>query len=622
MAIISVNNVKFSYVDTPILRDASLQVEPNDKIGLIGPNGCGKSTLLKLIIGAIEPDDGTILIRKLSDIGYLEQVVAAENETAFAFCESVFQDVYALEHRMRALETKMATDQSPEVMQEYGELLESFADLDGYSIKGRVTAVLSGLGMNPSQLMSQMSGGERSKVAMARLLLRQPDVLILDEPTNHLDLQSVSWLEEFLTEYRGAILVVSHDRYFLDKICNKIVKMDFGHTQTFKGNYSEAMRQYREQVIAQNKAYELQQKEIRRQEDMIRSYYNRATELQIKRAKSKQKLLDKVERIEKHSEPSTQFKLNLKSSGRGGNEVLILNEISKRYTEDGREKTVLDHASLSVFKDDKIGLIGVNGSGKTTLFRIALGELEPDSGTVKFGAEIKTGYFSQNMESLDFNKTIMEEVHDAYPSMTLSEVRGKLGAFMFKDDLDRKVGAISGGERSRIQLLKLMLSPANLLLLDEPTNHLDIDSKELLDDALERYEGSFITISHDRFFLNAVCNKIAKLENGKIRMFEGNYDDYMEVVKREEERERAKQEAATTPPPKPTKNAKKAPAAKKRSKKAVEAEIQALEERIHELELSQFEEQVYNDYQKMREVTEEIEDLKQKCEECYNELFE
>lgn len=626
MAIIQANHIKFGYGSKTIIEDASFHIDDGDKVGIVGPNGAGKTTLLKLITTQIQPDSGTLNVRRGTEIGYLEQSVEAMEKTIFEYCEEIFSDIFEMERRLRTLEQQMATDSGSEIMVEYSELLERFEEKGGYATKSKVNSVLNGLKIDGDQPLSLLSGGERSKVAMARLLLRSPELLILDEPTNHLDIESISWMEDFLKDYRGTVIVVSHDRYFLDKICTKILHFEFGCATLHRGGYKRAMQQIMEQKTAQLKAYELQQKEIARQEGIIREFYSRATEKQIKKAKSKQKLLDRMERIEKPGEDRTAFHLNLKSSGRGGNDVLILTDIVKRFG----EKSVLNGASLHVLKGDKIGLIGGNGAGKTTLFKIALGEQSQDSGDVKFGAGIDTGYYSQNMEQLDWNKTILDEVHDAYPKLTVSEVRGKLGAFLFKDDLDRKIGSISGGERSRIQLLKLMMSPANLLLLDEPTNHLDTYAKEILDKAISNYTGTAIIISHDRFFLNEVCNQIALLQDGKIQVFEGNYDDYIYTVNRRiqeaEERERREREKKETERKKSKMRQKggaehKASGKAKLGKKALEQKIEETEDKIAELEARRYEEDVYTDYRKSKEVEDELEKLKKVCEELYELLL-
>lgn len=622
MAIIQANGIKFGYGSTTIIENATFHIDDGDRVGIVGPNGAGKTTLLRLITSEIHPDSGVLNIRRGTEIGYLEQNIEASEKTIFEYCEEIFQDIFLLESRMRELEIRMATDSDSEIMSEYSELLELFEDKGGYATRSKVNSVLNGLKMSGDQRLALLSGGERSKVAMARLLLRNPELLILDEPTNHLDIESISWMEDFLKDYKGTILVVSHDRYFLDKICTKILHFEFGHATLHRGGYKKTMQEIMEQKTAQLKAYELQQKEIARQEGIIREFYSRATEKQIKKAKSKQKLLDRVERIEKPGEDKTSFHLDLQSSGRGGNDVLILTEVSKRFG----ERLVLDGASLHVSRGDKIGLIGGNGAGKTTLFKIALGEQIADSGNIKFGAGIVTGYFSQNMEQLDWNKSILDEVHDAYPRLTVSEVRGRLGSFLFKEDLDRKIGSISGGERSRIQLLKLMMSPANLLLLDEPTNHLDTYAKEILDKAISNFTGTAVIISHDRFFLNEVCNKIAVLKDGKIQVFEGNYDDYIYTVnlrtqqKAEEEKTKKETEKRKPKEKQKARKSQKPDEKRKLGKKALEKEIADTEEKIAELEARRYEEDVYSDYRKSKEVEDELEELKRKCDELY-ELF-
>lgn len=628
MAILTMQEVSFSYASTPVIKNAGFLADEGDRIGIVGPNGAGKTTLLKLITGELTPDSGSIYIKKTARLGYLEQTVESEARSVFLFCEEIFSDIDEIEKRQRELEAQMAAlsaggeaseKQLASVMLEYGELQEKFEELGGFEIKSRINAVLSGLKIPADQTVSALSGGERSKVAMARLLLRNPDILILDEPTNHLDIDSITWMEDFLSAYKGTLLVVSHDRYFLEKICTKILHFEFGSATMFRGGYKHAMQQIMEQKIYQQKTFEAQQKEIARQEGIIREFYSRATEKQIKKAKSRQKMLDKIERVKEPGEDRTSFNLKLSSSGRGGNDVLMLTDISKSF----EARRVLHNATLNVFRGDKIGLIGANGAGKTTLFRIAMGKQLPDSGTVRHGTGIKIGCYEQNMDSLDWKKTILEEVHDSYPKLTISEVRAVLGAFMFKDDLDRKIGDISGGERSRVQLLKLMMSPANLLLLDEPTNHLDTYSKEILDKAIIDYEGSAIIISHDRFFLNEVCNKIAVLKDGEIEVFEGNYDDYAYMCSIRKNPERESEAKGDKPQMTKTALYKKRKAEKRGiSKKAIEQKIMELEEEIAKLEEQRYSKEVYSDFKKSHEIEEAIETLKSECEKWYSDLID
>ncbi len=625
MAILTVKDLAFGYSVNPIITNAAFQLEEGDKIGIVGANGAGKTTLLKLLTEKIAPDSGIIQCKKGTTFGYMEQDPKASG-TVFLYCEEIFHDVYETERQMRVLEREMADNPSDEVLEAYGSLQDRFAEQNGYSIKSFIRGVLNGLKIDGEANMASLSGGERSKVAMARLLLRKVDILALDEPTNHLDIDSVTWLEGFLSDYRGTLILVSHDRYFLDKVCNKILHFEHGVATMYHGGYKKAMQQIMEQKEAEQKAYELQQKEIARQEGIIREFFSRATEKQIKKAKSRQKMLDKMERIDKPSASTPHFNLRLQSSGRGGNDVLMLRDIYKSYG----IQDVLKGATLEVYRGDKIGLVGRNGAGKTTLFRVALGIETPESGDIKFGSKIETGYFAQHIESLDPEKTILEEVHDAYPKLTISEVRGYLGAYLFKDDTDRKIKDISGGEKSRIKLLKLMMSPANLLLLDEPTNHLDTYSKEILDNAIANFEGSTVIISHDRFFLNTVCSKIAELKNGKITVYEGNYDEYLEARARQIQPLGTEAETSTETSETEKKNNRKNWKQKdtkstekmiRRKIEKLEACIMEIEEEIETLEQSTYTEEVYLDYEKSEIVHAQIASLKTEAEKLYEELF-
>ncbi|MDO4800403.1 MAG: ABC-F family ATP-binding cassette domain-containing protein, partial [Bacillota bacterium] len=528
MMILAAEGIQKAFGTVEVLDDVDLHVRQGDRVGLVGANGAGKSTLLRILSGQDEADRGSIQTARGTVLGYLEQDIPRNDLSIFAYCEEMFESVYAIEASMRALETQMSAEVSEEIMERYARLSEQFEAQDGFRIKSSIHGVLIGLGFTESEFdkrMRDLSGGERSRVGIARLLLRETDLLFLDEPTNHLDLQSTTWLEKYLLSYRGSIVVVSHDRYFLDRICNSICLIEGGQSYEYPGNFTAAMRQREQEYLAQLKAYEIQQKEIKRQEAIIREFYSRATEKQIKKAKSRQKLLDKVERIEKPHLFRQHFHLRLREGYQGGHEVLHLSGITKRF-----DRAVLSDISLDVYRGDRIGLIGPNGAGKSTLIKIIHGMLAPDSGSIQFGSATTLGYYDQNQANLSPEKTLIEEIHDDYPKYTISDVRGLLGAFQFKGDTDKRIGSLSGGERSRITLLKLMLSPANLLLLDEPTNHLDITARDILEEALLSYGGSFIAISHDRYFINRVCNKIAVLSENGIHVYDGSYDDYIASI--------------------------------------------------------------------------------------------
>lgn len=633
MIVLNAREINKAYGTTEILTSAQLTLRQGDRVGLIGANGSGKTTFINIITGETPKDSGDIYVQRFSKIGYLEQVIENSEITVYSFVEKVFDHVRELERQMRSLEKQMAENTDPSILKRYAAVQEKYEKQDAYSINSWITGVLQGLSLPEDKLMSDLSGGERSRAGIARLLLQNPDILVLDEPTNHLDMDAINWLEKYLDAYRGSIIIVSHDRYFLDKICNRITLIEGQTTQSFKGNYTAAMQQKQQEYEAQLKAYEIQSKEIKRQEAIIREFYSRATEIQIKKALSRKKLLAKVERIEKPTEESGHFNLKLETGYQGGTEVLHAREIEKSFPDRSGSGFVkiLDNLNLSVYRGDKIGLIGENGIGKSTLIKILAGLDKADSGSVKLGTRVNVGYFSQTQENLTPTKTIIEEIHDYRPKLTISEVRGLLGSYNFKEDTDRTIDSLSGGERSRIAILKLMLSPANLLLLDEPTNHLDIETKMILENSLINYTGSFIAVSHDRYFLNRVCNKIAHQEKSGITMHTGTYSDYEERSERmhaQQLLENTKKAAnqlkhgqldKDSLTPKQQREIRKIEREKmleerrlERHKKSLEEQIGKHEQTIADLEAKLCSPEYFVDYERANELSQQIEELKEK----------
>ncbi len=539
MILISVENLQKSFGTSQVLRDVTFSLQKGEKMGLVGVNGCGKTTLMRLITGELEPDGGAIHRGKGLKIGYLRQFDDIDpNETVHGALLHVFDEVIAMEERMRALEGELAAsagdaEASLRLTGEYQRLMERYDAVEGYAFRGQITSVLAGLGFTPEYYGRQvrlLSGGERTRLSLGRLLLQKPDVLLMDEPTNHLDLEAIEWLQDYLTDYRGSLLVISHDRYFLDRVCTDMGELLSGKMIKFSGNYTQYMKKRTAEFETRMKAYNLQQKEIEREQAIIERYRRFNREKSIKAAESRQKRLDKVERLEKPEEEH-HVRFRFTARRRTGEEVLEAKGLAKGF--DGRQ--LFENLGFLLRAGDRVALIGPNGAGKSTLFKILVGQLPPDKGAVRFGANVDMGYYDQHQQSLTPSNTALDEVWNAFPTMEQSRVRGALGLFLFSgDDVFSPISTLSGGEKGRVALTKLMLKQDNLLLLDEPTNHLDMDSREVLEDALEEYEGTILAISHDRYFINRFANRVFVLGENGITEYAGNFDDY--VLKRDQPR--------------------------------------------------------------------------------------
>lgn len=540
MILLSLQKVQKSFGTNVVLRDASLVLQEGQRMGLVGVNGCGKSTLMKIIAGIETADGGTVTTQRGLKLGYLaQQGEVDENRTVLEELESVFEPVVAMERQLRALEEEMAGAAEDEALlhrlgSQYDQLTREFERCNGYGWRSTVQGVLSGLGFRKeqqSQPAHLLSGGERTRLCLGRMLLTEPDLLLLDEPTNHLDLKSIAWLEDYLRSYRGAVLLISHDRYFMDHVCDRMCELLLGATECYDGNYTSFLAQRTERFEIRMKAYELQQKEIARQEAIIARYRQFNREKSIRAAESREKRLEKVERLEKpQDESAIRFRFDIRR--RTGEDVLMVDGLRKGF--DGR--TLFDQVKLHLRAGDRVALIGDNGVGKSTLFKCLIGEEKPDSGAIRLGAGVDIGYYDQHQAHLHDDKTVLDEVWDDFRRLDQTEVRGALGLFLFTgDEVLMPVGTLSGGEKGRVALTKLMLRKDNLLLLDEPTNHLDMDSREVLEDALADFPGTILAISHDRYFINRFATKVCVLENGGIREYLGNYDDYFEKVNRAQE---------------------------------------------------------------------------------------
>ena len=540
MILLSLQGVKKSFGTNEVLRDASLVLQDGQRMGLVGVNGCGKSTLMKIIAGLETADGGAITMQKGLKLGYLaQQGEVGEGRTVLEELESVFEPVVEMERQLRALEEQMADVGHDETLlhrlgSQYDQLTRDFERANGYGWRSTVQGVLAGLGFRKEQqgqLASLLSGGERTRLCLGRMLLTEPDLLLLDEPTNHLDLKSIAWLENYLRTYKGAVLLISHDRYFMDHVCDRMCELLLGATECYDGNYTSYMAQRAERFEIRMKAYELQQKEIARQEAIIARYRQFNREKSIKLAESREKRLEKIERLEKpQDESAIRFRFDIRR--RTGEDVLMVDELSKGY--DGR--TLFQHVKMHLRAGDRVALIGDNGVGKSTLFKCLIGEEKPDTGTVRLGSGVDIGYYDQHQARLHPEKTVLDEVWDDFRRLDQTEVRGALGLFLFTgDEVLMPVSTLSGGEKGRVALTKLMLRKDNVLLLDEPTNHLDMDSREVLESALADFPGTILAISHDRYFINRFATKVCVLEEGGIKEYLGNYDDYFEKISREQE---------------------------------------------------------------------------------------
>ncbi|MBQ6528164.1 MAG: ABC-F family ATP-binding cassette domain-containing protein [Clostridia bacterium] len=540
MILLSIQDIHKAFGTNEVLRGASLTLQNGERMGLVGVNGSGKSTLMKIIAGLEHEDSGTISMQKGLRLGYLAQQGEVDPErTVLEEMESVFEPVVKMEQELRAIEKEMAQATEDEQLlrrlgSRYDSLNRAFENAKGYGWKSEVQKVLAGLGFRKeqqSQKASILSGGERTRLCLGRMLLQEPDLLLLDEPTNHLDLKSISWLEDYLGSYRGAVLVISHDRYFMDHVCDHIGELLFGRMELYEGNYTEYVEQRAERFEVRMKTWELQQKEIERQKAIIERYRSFNREKSIRAAESREKRLEKIERLEKpKDEHSVHFHFSCRR--RTGEDVLMITELRKGF----EDRVLFDHVNMHLRSGDRVALIGDNGVGKTTLLKCILSQEKPDNGTIRFGTGVDIGYYDQHQAGLHPEKTVLDEVWDDFRRLDQTEVRGALGMFLFSgDDVLMPISTLSGGEKGRVALTKLMLHQDNLLLLDEPTNHLDMDSREVLEQALEEFPGTILAISHDRYFINRFANRVAVLEEGGMREYLGNYDDYFEKINRAQE---------------------------------------------------------------------------------------
>ena len=530
--ILSCQNISKAFVENQVLKNVSFHIEDHEKAAIVGINGAGKTTLLRIIVGEMTPDDGQVVLARDKTLGYLAQNSTVDtSHTIYEELLSVKADLLRLEEKIRECENNMKHaegDALEDLMKQYTSLTHAFETGGGYLYRSELVGVLKGLGFTEDEFskpVATLSGGQKTRVALGRLLLQNPDLIILDEPTNHLDMNSIAWLETYLLNYKGAVLIVSHDRYFLDRIAGKVIEIDQSKATTFMGNYSDyAVKKEQLRVAAWN-AYMNQQREIKHQEEVIEKLKSFNREKSIKRAESREKMLDKIEVIEKPSEVRTDMKLTLTPRILSGNDVLTVEHLSKSFDS---HKLFAD-VNFEIKRGEHVAIIGDNGSGKTTLLKILNGLVPADQGTFRLGSNVEIGYYDQEHHVLHSEKTLFEEISDDYPYLNNTQIRNVLAAFLFTgEDVFKRISDLSGGERGRVSLAKLVLSNANFLILDEPTNHLDIMSKEILEDALNGYEGTILYVSHDRYFINRTAHRILDLTEGQFVSYVGNYDYYLE----------------------------------------------------------------------------------------------
>lgn len=530
--ILSCSNISKSFGTDSILNHVSFHIEEREKAAVVGINGAGKSTLLKIIVGELAPDEGSVVIAKGKTLGYLAQHQDLDSgRTIYDELLEVKRPIIEMEERLRTLEVNMKRSQGEELeslYQTYSRLSHEFELANGYAWKSEITGVLKGLGFLEEEFskpVSTLSGGQKTRVSLGKLLLSKPDIILLDEPTNHLDMESIAWLENYLLNYQGTVVIVAHDRYFLDRVVTKVVELDNGSSTVFQGNYSaysEKKAMLRASIL---KAYLNQQQEIKHQEEVITKLRSFNREKSIKRAESREKLLNKIERIEKPTEVNDAMNITLEPDIVSGNDVLTVLGLTKGF--DGQ--TLFSDVDFEIKRGERIAIIGNNGTGKTTILKIINGILAADAGEIRLGSRVHIGYYDQEHHVLHSEKTLFQELSDTYPNMNNTQIRNVLAAFLFTgDDVFKLIGDLSGGEKGRVSLAKLMLSEANFLILDEPTNHLDITSKEILENALTHYTGTVLYVSHDRYFINKTATRILDLTHNTLVNYIGNYDYYLE----------------------------------------------------------------------------------------------
>ena len=630
--ILSCNNISKSFGTDVIIKSCSFNIEDHEKAAIVGINGAGKSTLLKIITGIEPADTGLVTLAKDKTLGYLaQQQNLGSDNTIYDELLSVKQYILDMEKELRSIEKRMNTadgDELENLMKKYSDLNHRFEMENGYAYKSEITGVLKGLGFSEEDFtlnVNTLSGGQKTRVALGRLLLAKPDIILLDEPTNHLDMESIRWLENYLLNYNGAVLIVAHDRYFLDKIVSKIIELDNGVATVFSGNYTDYAAKKASLRNMKLKEYLNQQREIKHQEDVITKLKQFNREKSIKRAESREKMLDKIEIVDKPQELNDKMNIKLEPNVVSGNDVLTISGLSKSFD----DITLFDNIDIEIKRGERVALIGNNGTGKTTILKLINGIIEPDSGSIYLGAKVNIGYYDQEHHVLDPDKTIFDEIRDAYPDLNNTQIRNTLAAFLFtNEDVFKYIRDLSGGEKGRVSLAKLMLSNANFLILDEPTNHLDIVSKEILENALNNYTGTVLFVSHDRYFINAAATRIIELSNKTVVNYIGNYDYYLE------KRDILSAKPINTVSSADIEHAKKAADSKaswqeekvkqaqlkkiKNELKRTEERIANIEERIDKLDNMYADPAISSDTAKLMEIHTEKEELSKELDKLYD----
>ena len=627
MIILALQDVRKSFGTHEVLKSVSFTLQEGERMGLVGVNGSGKSTMMKIIAGLETADSGSVNMQKSLRIGYLaQQGELTGEETVLETLESVFEPQRRMEAEMRALEQEMAVSGSdPEALRilggKYDALTREFERSNGYGWRSSVQGVLAGLKLREFQDMKTglLSGGERTRLCLGRMLLTEPDLLLLDEPTNHLDLKSIAWLEDYLAAFRGAVLVISHDRYFLDRVCGRMAELLLGNVETYDGNYTEYLEKRTAVYEVRMKAWELQQKEIARQEAIIAMYKRFNREKSIRAAESRQKRLDKVERLERPQEEGT-VRFRFETRRRTGDDVLITEGLTKGYG----ERILFKDLKMHVRAGDRIALIGDNGTGKSTLLKCLIGTEKPDGGVIRWGTGVDLGYYDQHQAELHENKTVLDEVWDRFPRMEQYEVRGALGLFLFTgDEVFAPISTLSGGEKGRVALTELMLRKDNVLLLDEPTNHLDMDSREVLENALSDFPGTIISVSHDRYFINRFAEKVWVLDGNEIKEYLGNYDSYVLKVSRDQapDGDGSPQQTRTAldKEKRRSREEEKKLREQKEALKVVEQSIARAEQDAGKMEAALADPEIWKDPEKAAETTRQYNALKDEIERLYEQ---
>ncbi len=661
MIVISCKNIKKSFGINTVLEDISFNINKGDRVGLVGINGAGKSTLMEILSGEKGFDQGELIFGKDIRIGYLKQnqrdienlTVLEAGELVFAHLKEKEKQIESFEEKLRILEKSGDMEAIEKASASLAHLLEDFQHAGGYTFKSRTSTMLSNVGFSPDywqKQVSSLSGGEKTRLALACLLLDEPDVLLLDEPTNHLDIGTIKWLEQYLVGYKGSLMVISHDRYFLNKLTNRTIEIEAGRSISYSGGYDFYAEEKRKNREVELKAYEKQSKEIKRQEDLIRKFKERGTEKLAKRALSREKALEKIERIEAPKHEQLKMKLRFKEEYKSGNDVLKSENLSKSFGYGSHKKTLFSNVNLDIKRGEKICIVGENGVGKTTLLRMIKGDFSQNEGYIKLGHNVKIAYYDQNQELLNDNLSVIEELHNSLRLYSQGELRGLLGMFMFKGDrVEAPIRSLSGGERARLSLLKLMMEGANLLILDEPTNHLDIQAKEVFEQAVMSFEGTVIMISHDRYLLSKVPDKILELSVDGIKEYIGKYDYYedkkasfgdnanviaRDLFSREENSNtiassgvidasnRSEAGLSSKDERQKKKEAEREEKRIAKEKANLEKEIEELEAKIQEEESLLLCDDVVKDYEKLAEISSNLESLKAVLQEKYEKWLQ